>query len=322
MKLKLKVLIGIMCVLMLCACGTEPEDREFVTAVSISSGYKVSLLTAEGQLGEENDETNEGIISAEGRSIHEAVDSCNKVTAGELFFGHTSVCIVDKNLLKDGQKVKEMVEYMAEDTQISRRVVLLAADNPGKVLSGTSNGRDVADFVKEYYKTHSNEKPVELDKLCRALAENGDIVLPAINYDDGFELDGIVLMSNGVNTCELSSLDAEKVLWLLNDNTAQFVEVTYSGKNVSVNIKDKTVRVTPEEIDIRVRTDENEALTDSLTLTKAVENKIRLQAEEGLEILREYDCDVVNMRHALEKAGVDKTTNVLEGVKINCKIIV
>jgi hypothetical protein len=313
--MKLKMLVGVMFALMLCACGTEPEDREFVTAVSISNGYEVSLLTAEGQLGEESDEKNEGIISAEGNSIREAVDSCDKMTAGELFFGHTTVCIVDKSLLKDGQKVKETVEYMSEDTQISRRVVLLAADNPREVLGGASNGSDVADFVKKYYKTHNNEAPVELDKLCRALAENGDVVLPIINYDDSFELDGIVVMSNGVNVRELSGSDAEKVLWLLKDNTPPFVEGTYNGKNVSVDIKDKTISVTPEEIEIRISLAENESITDHLV--KAVENKIRLQAEEGLEILRKYDCDVVDMRHALEKAGIDKTTNVLDGIEVN-----
>jgi hypothetical protein len=289
--------------------------------VALSGDYELSVLTAEGEVGEETDEKNESIVSAEGKSIREAVEKCDKATAGELFFGHTTVCIVNTELLENGSAVREAAEYMKNETQISRRVILFASDNPERVLKGESEsgGRDVADFVKEYYKTHDKESPVELDKLCRALAENGDLVLPVISYDSGFELDGAVLMSDGVLAKKLNDTEYKKVSWLLKENTCNIVTVENAEESLSVEIKDKSVRVNPEEIEIRIKLKEGDGGSEYLTDAelKQIENKIKKEATEGLEILQKYNCDAVDMRHALEKARVDKTTDVLEGVNIN-----
>lgn len=299
----MKRVISLIICLMLCGCGVEPEDRSFVTAVSIEEGYKLSVLTAEGSVESDTNEKNESVIAGEGKSISEAVESCDIKSSGQLFFGHTVLCVADIALLEDRSAVEDMTAFMEENTQISRRVIILAADNPVNILSGTGDGKDVADFVSEHYKSHKNSSAVELDKLCRALAEGGDIVFPIIKGDgSSFEISGGVLLADGVFKQRLSQEDMECISWLVNDGTKTRITLNLDGKGINADISDKYVRVTPEMIKIRVRintdNDDNRQRVMALCL-----NHIQKQAEKGLEILQSNGCDIIGMRHAFEKRG-------------------
>jgi hypothetical protein len=158
--------------------------------MGIDEGFKVYLLTAEGSVESDTNEKNEAVTADFGESIEEAVSGCNAKSSGELFFGHTVVCVVSDELIKDRDSLEEAVRFMESETQISRRIIMLSADNPYELLSSTGEGKDIADFVGRYYKSHKSEKAVELDKLCRALAEGEGIEVPTVRVSEsGFEIE-------------------------------------------------------------------------------------------------------------------------------------
>lgn len=177
----MRILISLTLCLMLCACGVEPEDRSFVTAISVNS-EGVNLLTAEGSVKDENEEKNQGIITGKGDTVAKAVKDCALKSSGRLFFGHTAVCIIDSELAGSKSALIDLAKYMAEETEVSRRVVLLQAENTEKIMN--AEDKNIGDFVKKYYKAHRDYKPVELDSLCKALAESESLTIPTLKYEN------------------------------------------------------------------------------------------------------------------------------------------
>lgn len=310
----------VFCIL-LCGCGIEPEDRDFVTAVGFDKGFEAYILTAEGNSGEDTSEKNKSVTEGTGKNISEAVEACGLKSSGELFFGHTTLCIADISLLSDKTAVNEMVNYMEKDTQISRRVVIMASDDPKAVLEGENGGKDAAEFISEYYRSHTGEKPTELDRLCIALKEKGDIVIPAINATDkSFEISGGILMADGAAVKKLTDEEMRCVKWLDDDGSTGYINVETDNNSKFVKVKKKSIVVKPDKIIIKVEPEnENSEITDEI-LTLCME-KIKQEAQAGLKILYDEDCDLMRMERAFEKGGIDKPEDS-KYVDINTEIAV
>ncbi len=301
------VKVALFICLILCGCGVEPEDRSFVTAIAFDEGesYRVSVLTSEGSVDSENDEKNQSIIVGTGDSIAQAVENCDSQSSGELFFGHTVLCIVDKALLMEKSAIEEMTAYMTENTRISRRVIILAGDNTDAIMSGKGNGKNVADFVSEHYKAHDYCTPVELDKLCRAIAEGGNIAFPTIKYDKkSFAIDGGVLLSEGALSQSLTKEEADSIAWLVNDGSKPIVNLTLDGKNTTLQIEDKSIKIMPDLIKIRLKLD-SEDRDNGQRLLQQCRSYVQGQAQMGFNILKNNNCDIIGLKRAMEIRGVN-----------------
>jgi hypothetical protein len=308
MQLKtIKAAVAICLCLSLCACGTEPEDRSFVTAIGITSDG-VCMLTAQGNISDTDDnQKNKGVIYSDGSNIYSAVRECGNKVSGELFFGHTVVCVIGTDLLADRAKLRQAVDFLQADTQISRRVLLLAADDPVTVLSATTNELDTADFIGTYYKTHTAFRGTELDALCRALAESGDLLLPRVTADkDGILIDGGFMLTDGVLHTELTENDMYNISWLVDDNAKPQITITTKADTLDVTVLNKRTKVKTDgenasfDIHLKVKTDTDN--TEQIATLTA--NQIKKAAETGAEFLLDNNCDVVGLQHAAEIKGV------------------
>lgn len=298
----MKTVISLLICLLVCGCATEPEDRSFVSAAGIEKGFNVSLITADGSINSDNNEKNNNLISGNGKSLSQAIYNCEAKSSGQLFFGHTALCILDTDLFSDRSALGEITEFIKKDTQVSRRVIILAADKPAYIMSINAGGKDISDFAEEYYKAHKNITPTRVDELCRALAENGDIILPIVKGSkDGFEINGGVLLSDSVLSQRLTFEQMQCISLLKNDNTLPQIPVSIDGKEINVSIKNKTVKVSPEDIKIKLKFNIDD--TDNITKTKTLAlASAKNMALKGFEILQKNKCDVIGMRHAYEKA--------------------
>ncbi len=298
MKLFLSALL---CVL-LCGCAVEPEERSFVSAAGFGGGevWELTLLTAEGSVDSGSNEKNPEVIIGSGESPSMAVNSCNKNSSGELFFGHTLVCVIDTSLLESRSRVAEMTEFMAKNTEISRRVIILAAEDIPSVIGSSKDGRNIADFVDEYYSSHKSERAVTLDTLCRALAEGGDALIPLVDSDG--DINGGVLLADGSLKQYLTPAEVKCVSWLIDNGAEPSVAVDNGGVKTTVDIADKSVSTAADcvKVSVKLKTDDMENAEKIKTLALS---QIKRQAQAGLEIIKENECDLVRMRHAYERAG-------------------
>lgn len=289
---RLKAVACVLLALTLCGCASEPEDRAFVTAAAIDGNCRVTLLTAEGSTASEDNKDEHKVFTGEGATPEQAVEDCGGKSGGRLFFGHTTLCIADKELLRNKSAVRDTVDFML-GTDVSRRVILLAADNAAELCKDG----EVADFVREHYKAQQRQRPVELDKLCRALAENEDIFIPSIQKSGGsYIINGGALLADGQLKRELDSDEADCVAYLINDGAKGSVTVNDNGKTVTCGIKRKRVKITKDGIIIDITADTDNKHLDALCKAAA-----RQKAERGFKILSSCGCDLLGIKRAEEK---------------------
>lgn len=316
------VFAGVLLCLMLCGCGVEPEDRSFVTAVGIAEDGSVCLLTAEGTADSEENEKDKPVIEAKGSGLAEAIKNCGIKSSGDLFFGHTMLCVTDKDIFKDKNDVRRITSFLEADTGISRRVIILAADDPSEILKGKGDGKSAPDFAKQHYRAHKDLAAVELDRLCRALAEDGCIVLPVIEQRDKFfEINGGLMLVDGVLKRELDAKQTEYISWLITSDSRPVLSFEDEERSMSAKITDKSVKVTEEAVEITVGIDtddeENEEKIRSLCTKRIAED-----AKKGLDLLQENGCDLIGMHHTFEKNGHgdDYSPEVFKDMKIDVRV--
>lgn len=295
----MRLILSFMLCLLLIGCGREPEDRTFVSAVSVGGQegqVKVCLRTSRGESGEEESENDGMVICGTGKNIYGAIEDCAKKNSGELFFGHTSLCILSKNVTEDKKMLWLVSKYIDEDAQVSRRIKLVAADDGEKVLKGSGQGTYAAQWLNEYYQTHKSEKPVDGNTLCRAMVEKGNLLLPVMeSQKKGFKMTGGVLVANGEYACDLTREESEQIRLLINDGSKPYLILNNNKEEIAKRVKVEYGRV---KIEIKVKTKGGDGET-----TKDCAEEIRENAKKGLEILQRENCDLINMYRAVEIEG-------------------
>ena len=309
----MRLLFSFLLCILLCGCGTEPEDRSFVSAMWIDGkegDFEVSLLTARGESNEESSEEDVDVIAGRGRSLYDAINDCSGKSSGELFFGHTMVCMLSPELTENREALRAVSRLVEEDAQLSRRIMLAVSEDGEKVLKNTEEGFDIARWLSEYYQTHKDKKPVEADKLCRAMAERGNLMLPVVREKDkGFGIEGGVLIAEGVRVQDLSRGEYDRISLLAHDDTKPVMTV-YNDK---VEVKNKKVKVQPHKVIIDIETKAKSGEMSSKT-EKECAAQIRSEAENAIEILQKCNCDLIDMYRAFEIKGLPEES--FEDMKI------
>lgn len=287
--------------LLLTACGLEPEERSFVGVMCFEGqkNTRLTLLTGEGVAGEEQQQKNLCLIRGQGSSPEKALEQCRSYSSGQMFFGHTGLIIMDKGFLQQPKAVAAAADFIRHNTQVSRRAVILAADNPGALLETRGEGEPLWVFVEEYYKAHREKQPFELDALLRLKAEGGCGLIPLIEQgSNGLEIKGGVLME-GLQVA--GSPDGEQALalqWLLGKGYEPYI---YTGSS-PLEIRGKGLSFKPYRVVIRLRC--NKGSRD-----EAAKAYVRQRAEDALEILRQKGCSLREVKRACEIAGVEYDKN-------------
>ena len=105
-----RILALFFCICLLTGCNgsREPEERDYVMVIAIDKNYDTYVSVARPNR-DSSSEPKEDIISSKGESITDCINKINKKSRGQLYFGHTVACIVDKSLLKNSKVVNEIM---------------------------------------------------------------------------------------------------------------------------------------------------------------------------------------------------------------------
>ena len=82
-----------------CNGSREPEERDYVMVVAVDKNYDTYVSVARPNR-DSSAEPKEDIISRKGESITDSIRKKKKKSRGQLYFGHTVACIVDKRFIK------------------------------------------------------------------------------------------------------------------------------------------------------------------------------------------------------------------------------
>lgn len=175
---KFLALFFCICLLTGCNGSREPEERDYVMVIAIDKNYDTYVSVARPNR-DSSSEPKEDIISSKGESITDSINKINKKSRGQLYFGHTVACIVDKSLLKNSKVVNEIITTCRNSSQFSRNILLFSSKNVKAVMEAEPDNTTVSGYIEDYTQVNKSYS-YDINDMIKAVTHNREIIPPKI----------------------------------------------------------------------------------------------------------------------------------------------
>ncbi len=157
-----------------CNGGKNLENRDFVMAVAVEEQENdIVLYTSVAKLSNKGEDTGteEILYDGKGKDMEAAFADMNKKTAGDLYLGHTKALIIDNNFTK----YPSLIDYIRNDVEIGRDVVVVRGDNVKEILVTRSDDMISAAYIYKYFE---DKDKTDIDTLIDSYNYNRNINIP------------------------------------------------------------------------------------------------------------------------------------------------
>ena len=115
------------------------EEKRFIVSMAmpeVSEGEKTGNANPMGN-GEEQNSINEAIKVAEGSSIASTIELIDTYMSKNLYYGHTKVVVLGKEILQDEILLREVIDSLERNNEISRKIIVLGTMGTAKEILQT-----------------------------------------------------------------------------------------------------------------------------------------------------------------------------------------
>lgn len=181
----------------------EPFPGDILKRLKVTFGYlDISKLEAKDSKG--GGSTQEAILTSEGYSMEDAVNSTYEKSSRSVHFGHTRLLLLSSDLFMYPKVVKEITDYIERQPQFDREMFVLITEG------NTENFIKYKPFMEKnienyIYGLMANSKrnstilPVTLNEFLELINENGNAILPNLGFTSDkkdIKLTGTSLIKN------------------------------------------------------------------------------------------------------------------------------
>lgn len=180
-----------------CSDMVEIEDRDFVLTVGVElgeqgQGLKVTyarpdLWVLTGQTAGEGDKL---VVSFEGDNFQKIEEDYGYQSQKRLDYSHLKAIIFQSDLLKDENYVKNILEYMEQNYEISKNTKVYITGNSTEELLSLDEemSGNVGNYLENIYKNNRSTFSVEmctLEDMINAMNNKDQVVyLPVLRMED------------------------------------------------------------------------------------------------------------------------------------------
>lgn len=178
---RIVLLFCLVCLLTGCNGSREPEERDYVMLIAIDKNYNTYVSIARPS-NDSSSAPEEEVIKGQGESIYNSLENINKKSRGQLYFGQTTACIIDKSLLKNSKVIDEIITACRNSSQFSRTILLFFSDNVNAVMEAKPDNTTVSEYIKDYTQINKDYR-YDINNMIRAVTHNREIIPPKISAD-------------------------------------------------------------------------------------------------------------------------------------------
>lgn len=323
------------------------EEKRFIVSLAMPD---VSEEEKEGKSEKNQSEAmqdssgkskNEAIKLGEGASVASVIQLIDTYMSKKLYFGHTKAVVLGNEILKDEDMLKEVIDSLERNNEISRKVVILGTSKNAKDILETvpKDEKMLGIYINDFYKNGKRSSAltynIDLEDMIQDMLAREDAVLPDIEIvDDDVRLFGTVALKQGKYAGRLDSAESRGLLWVVDKKSLGEIDAPFEDGYISTTIYKKKVKRKIEEKDgkIKVRFDINAegniseySLGKSIVMNsdeyKKVEEALALEVRKNIELainkMKELGADLFGLKELIrrEKYDLYKKYN-LENVNI------
>lgn len=385
---KINIIICLLICIFLTGCfdKVELEERAFVLAMSIDKynekidtdlektgeekRYVVSMAMPEvsesEKTGEKSNEDNpmenennsikinNGVKKGEGSSISSTMDLIDTYLSQNLYYGHTKAIILGKEVLENEQMLKEILDTLERNREISRKIIVLVSKTTGKDILEIipKDEKMIGIYINDFYKNNKKNASYTFrmdleDVIKNLLSSNGDTAIPTVEIKgDDIRLTGLAILNNYKIVGFLNDRETKGLLWVLDKNSLGTISTNFEETFVSLDLFKKGLEINFEEIDNKILCNINIKLKGNISgyilnnqifekpkkfeeLEKSYENYLKNEIKYSIESLKNLNSDVLSLKERIRKNNYNlykkfniNEENIYENLifNINCKV--
>lgn len=192
-----------------------------------------------------------GSISGFGKTFYGAIEDIILKTNKTVDLEHMKVVTISNKILLDDIKLKEILDYLSHNSQISRRVYVCIGDGNIKDFMDfkIESGDDTQFFISELLEYNSKENSINLITLNNLLSrflENKTIILPILKLNDEKTEMSILescVLYNYKLVENVNLKDTMMLNFLRGDSFKILSNVSYGGRNLDFEAQNITKKI-------------------------------------------------------------------------------
>ncbi len=282
-KMGLFLVIALLFLCSGCVPSVELNERAIVQAIGVDSvkgGYRVSLQIfspggGDGPTEIDAGQQNAKMITAEGKTISDAIQQATLEQGRQIFYGHNRLLVIGESTVKKG--ISNILPFFNSGYQSRPSINVMAAEGTAEgilsanIQQGIIPAESLEKMVENYSENGSVMQTKLMDVITSFYNESRCVTLPKValtgaNTDkDSSEGDdqqiekshlvmikGSVVLKNGIWAGNLDEDQTRGLVWMSDNVKETLLVIPYrKSKNketeqVSLNIYNSRTKITPE----------------------------------------------------------------------------
>lgn len=303
------------------------EEKRFIVSMAmpeVSEREKTGNANPMGN-SEEQNSINEAIKVAEGSSIASTIELIDTYMSKNLYYGHTKVVVLGKEILQDEILLREVIDSLERNNEISRKIIVLGTMGTAKEILQTIPkdekmlGIYINDFYKNNKKNSSFTYRVDLEDIIQQLLATNNTAIPNIQIvDKDVKLTGLIALKNSKYVGYLNDTTTKGLLWIIDKKSLGEISIPFENGYVSTSILKKKIDKNFYEKDNKIICQfivNIEGNISEYTLGKniimdtekykMVENEIssylKNEIENSINIIKNLDVDIIGLKELIRK---------------------
>lgn len=312
------------------------DEKRFIVSIAmpkVSEAEKEKNETKDEKendiKNEEKNSINEAIKTAEGSSVSSAINLIDTYMTKNLYYGHTKAVVLGKEILQDANLLKEVIDALERDNEISRKIIVLGSNTKAQDIleiipkDEKMVGIYINDFYKNNKKNNSFTYKLDLEDIIQNLLTTNDTVLPSIQIIDGdVRLAGLMLLKDGQLIDYLDDATTKGLLWILDKKSLGQIDVPFEDGYVSTTIFKKKIKEDFYEknnkivFDFAINIEGNiseyslgkNIMIDNekyINIEKEINSYVQNQINNSINTIKNLDVDVLGLKERIRKDNYD-----------------
>ncbi len=248
-----------------CWDKVELENRGFVNAIGIDKFYEdkktisfekssdgttnrfvvsMSLPSLDSLSGKGSEEAkNKSVKLAANETVSAAMRLVDSSSSQKIYFGHTKVTILGKEMLEDESLFRETIDALERNREISRKIIVVATeDKASSILEEDITGEPlVGMFISNFYKNNESSLALayrqDLESLIRDLRSTGCTIIPKIDIKDKeVKLGGSAIIKDFKLVGWLDDQETRGYLWLKGEAKGAQITIPYENFYIPLRV--------------------------------------------------------------------------------------
>ncbi len=320
-KIVIKILfISVFCILVSgCYDNYDLEERQLCTAIAVDysddEGYEIILSVP---VSEGDNEVGRALKTHKGKTLAQVINDIDSSSSKKLYFGHTRAVVLGMGLLKSERAIAELTDYLVQNVQIDKNILLVAAYDINNVMQAEPAEDKLTGFyISGFYESGKEEKTfVNKENLLNFLKDEADsksAAIPIMSVEGNSPVFGGMAILKGTSLGgTLSRDEAYGFMWLKDMGFSG--TLSSSRLPISADIVEKETNYGFREENGNIVTDvyikaagnmwnytDNEISTNGAEYLEAFKNEIEMQTSSAIKRLKEIDCDALQLTEALKE---------------------